>query len=109
MTTEQQLIDEGYVEGKKSFEYLSKEIHDNFKWENVHKAMVAINWCWLLGKDKFGKGNYGVPSIETIKNHAYSLLKEAYESGNQISTGGFSAGWDGGELFLSFTLEEHSA
>ena len=105
----QQMIDEGYAEGKKSFEYLSKEIHEQFNWERLHKAMMAVNWCWSLGTDKFGKDNMGVPSIETIKNHAYALLKEAYdlEKGG-ISTGGFSAGWDSGELYLVFTFEEAS-
>lgn len=106
----QQMIDEGYAEGKKSFEYLSKEIHEQFNWERLHKAMTAVNWCWSLGTDSFGKDNMGVPSIETIKNHAYALLKEAYglEKG-QISTGGFTAGWDSGELYLVFTFEEASA
>lgn len=105
----QQMIDEGYVEGKKSFEYLSKEIHEQFNWESLHKAMTAVNWCWSLGTDSFGKDNMGVPSLETIKNHAYALLKLAYDEEKSISTGGFSAGWDSGELYLVFTFEEASA
>ena len=106
----QQMIDEGYAEGKKSFEYLSKEIHEQFNWERLHKAMTAVNWCWSLGTDKLGKDNIGVPSIETIKNHAYALLKEVYDLGKgSISTGGFSAGWDSSELYLVFTFEEASA
>jgi hypothetical protein len=109
MKTNQQLIDEGYADGKKSFEYLSKEIHDNFNWENVHKAMTAVNWVWSFGKDKLGQEQKGVPSLETIKNFAFCLLKEVYENGSQVSTGGFSAGWDNEELFLVFTLEEYSA
>lgn len=107
--TEQQLIDEGYAEGKKSFEYYVKEFGENFKWENVHKVMTALNWCWYFGKDAFGQDNYGVPKLETIKNHAYARLKEAYETGNQSSTGGFTAGWEGGEMFLVFTVEEWTA
>lgn len=107
--TEQQLIDEGYKDGKKSFEFLTKQIHENFRWDNVHKAMMAVNWCWSLGRDSFGKDNYGVPNIETIKNHAFALLKTAYDDEKQISSGGFSAGWDSGELYLTFTLEEWSA
>jgi hypothetical protein len=72
--------------------------------------MMAVGWCWSLGTDKFGKDNMGMPSLETIKNHAYAMLKEAYDLGKgQISTGGFTAGWDSGELFLVFTLEEASA
>jgi hypothetical protein len=108
-SADQQMINEGYAEGKKSFEYLSKEIHEQFNWERLHKAMTSVNWCWALGTDSFGKCNMGVPSIETIKNQAYALLKQAYDEEKQISTGGFSAGWDSGELFLVFTLGEASA
>ena len=103
---EQELIDAGLKEGKISFELLAKEIHDSFNWENVHKAMMALNWCWSLGKDEDGTRFMGVPDIDTIKRKAYQKLKEVYETGNQISSGGFSAGWDGEELFLVFTLEE---
>jgi hypothetical protein len=109
LTDEQKMIDEGYIDGKKSFDYLSKEINKSFNWEKVHKAMIAVNWNWCLGKDSFGQDNMGVPSLVTIKNHAYALLKDAYEKGNTISTGGFSAGWDCGELYLVFTLEEATA
>ena len=107
--TEQKLIDEGYVEGKKSFEFLSKEIHDNFNWENVYKAMRALEWEWSFGKDKEGNDMMGIPSMQTIKNTAFELLKEAYDKENQFGTGGFTAGWDSGELYLVFTLEETSA
>jgi hypothetical protein len=107
--SEQELIDAGLQEGKKSFKLLAQEINESFNWENVHKAMMAVGWCWSLGTDKFGKDNMGVPSLETIKNHAYAMLKEAYDLGKgQISTGGFTAGWDSEELFLVFTLEETS-
>ena len=108
MTKEQQQIDEGYIDGKKSFEFYSKNIHEHFKWENVYKAMVALNWCWRLGTDEFNNDNMGVPNVATIKNHAYRLLKEAYDEEKQISTGGFTAGWDSGELYLVFILEEWS-
>lgn len=106
--SEQELIDAGLKEGKKSFKLLAQEIHDSFNWENVHKAMMATNWCWSLGKDEDGAHLMGVPDIDTIKRKAYQKLKEAYETGNQISSGGLSAGWDGEELFLVFTFEETS-
>lgn len=107
-TEQQQLIDKGYIEGKKSFEYLCKEIHDNFNWNKVHRAMVATRWEWYLGKCEMGN-NYGIPNIATIKNTAYRLLKMAYEEEKTISGGGFCAGWENGELYLAFTLEEYSA
>ncbi len=105
---DQQMIDEGYAEGKKSFKYYSDELNENFNWNKVHKAMIAVEWHWYFGKDKFNADNMGIPSLETIKNHAYALLKEAYDDMLTHSTGGFTAGWERGELFLSFTLEDFS-
>jgi len=106
--TEQQLIDEGYKDGKKSFDFYVKEFGEHFKFDKVHKAMTALNWCWSFGKDELGQERKGVPDITTLKNRAYSLLKEAYDENKQISTAGFTAGWDSGELYLVFNLEEWS-
>ncbi len=94
---------------KPSFELFAKEIEKTFNWSNVHKTMILLEWYWSFGIDKNGVENKGMPSLETIKNHAYILLKKAYSDEITISTGGFTAGWDNGELFLSFTLEECSA
>lgn len=105
MEKKQQYIDEGFLEGKKSFKYLSKQVYENFDWNKVHKAMIAVEWYWDLGKDKYGKPKKGIPSIETIQNAAYDLLKRAYEGECQVSSGGFTAVWENGELYLSFTLE----
>ncbi len=105
--TDQQLIDEGYKAGKKSFDYYVKEFGENFNFENVHNAMTALNWCWYFGKDKFGKDLRGVPDLATIKNFAYELLKTSYDTNDNCSTGGFTAGWENGEMFLCFTLEEY--
>lgn len=104
---EKKLIDDGYVEGKKSFEYFTKEIGENFNWEKVHKAMKALDWVWYFGKDKLGKDQMGIPDIPTLKNSAYLLLKESYEDGLTHGLGGFSAGWEDGEMFLAFTLEDY--
>lgn len=107
--TDQELIDQGYTEGKKSFEYLAAAIHEGFNFTNVHKAMTAVGWVWSFGKDENGIENLGVPSLETIKNHAWVILKKAYDEERHFSTGGFSAGWESGELYLVFTLEEFTA
>jgi hypothetical protein len=85
----------------KTFEAHSKEIFENFDWERVHKAMIATNWVWSFGKD-----NYGIPDVNTIKKHAYTYLKEAFEKQSQVSTGGFTAKYEDGNLSLAFTLEE---
>lgn len=106
---QQELIDRGYVDGKKSFKFLAEEIHENFDFKKVYDVMKAIDWHWYFGKDKYDKDLMGIPSIDTIKNTAYDLLKQSYDEEKQISTGGFSAWWDNGELGLSFTLEEASA
>ena len=107
--TDRQLIDEGYIDGKKSFEWHLERIIEGFNFENVHKAMIATEWYWKLGEDKRGNERMGIPSLYTIQNKAYDLLEQAYESGNSIPYGGFMAGWDSGEMFLIFTIEETSA
>lgn len=103
--TEQDLIDAGYIEGKISFEQAKNNIHDFFDFEKVHKAMIATEWNWHLGIDSMGQENLGIPNLNTIKNHAYALLKNAYDKGGIHSTGGFTAGWDDGSMYLEFTLE----
>ena len=97
-----------FKEEKKPFEYYVKEFNEGFKWEKVHKAMLALNWCWFFGHDEFGNDNMGVPNINTLKNHAYKYLKDAYDTGKQTGSGGFNAGWEGEEMFLTFSLEEWS-
>lgn len=104
----QELVDKGYADGKRSFDVCVKEIFESFNFQNVHKSMIATDWTWVLGKDENGNDNKGVPSVETIMNHAFNLLKQAYDEEKQISTGGFSCGIDSGELFLVFSLEENS-
>jgi hypothetical protein len=107
---EQQLIDEGYTPGKKSFESIAKEINETFDWETVHKTMMALNWCWSMGMDESGKDRMGIPDVTTIKNSAWHLLKKVYDAGKgSTSTCGFSAGWDGDYLYLVFTIEETAA
>ncbi|MGA9651945.1 hypothetical protein [Pedobacter sp.] len=105
---DQYSIDNGYAPGKKSFEYLAKSIGESFDFKLVHKAMLAVEWKWSFGTDKYGIENYGIPTLDTIKQHAARLLKEAYDKDCSISTGGFSAGWDSGELYLLFQLESAS-
>lgn len=66
-------------------------ILDNFEFEKVHKAMVALDWGWgSLG------GERRVPEVSELKIEARKLLTEVIdrhiETGNKwvgISTGGF--------------------
>ena len=106
MQTIQEMIDEGYFDGKKSFTHLAKEIHDSFNWNNVYVAMRALDWQWSLGIDASDKKTMGIPSIDTLKNEAFRLLKQAYDDGHQHSAGGLTAGWENNELYLSFILED---
>ena len=91
-------------EGKEPFQYYIDDIQETFDFTKIHKCMIATDWNWYFGKDKFGFDIMGVPSLETIKNEAYRLLKEAYDSECQISSGGFTAFWEDDVLQLIFTI-----
>jgi hypothetical protein len=100
--TEQQLINEGYVDGKKSFDYLFEKIHKYFDWQKVYTVMKALDWCWYMKED-----TYAIPNINAIQKSARELLFRVYEKGSgSISTGGFTAGYEDGELWLVFQIEE---
>lgn len=76
------------------------DILKNFDFERVHKAMIALEWDWYL------VGGFGIPSVGTLKEEARRLLSEAWMKKNIISSGGFSAEYDDGDLVLRFILEE---
>ena len=91
------------------FIVLSKGLLENFNFDRVHKAMTATGWTWSFGADEKGNERYGIPDIGTLKRKAYNLLHEVYVKGTgSISTSGFTAGWDGDELYIVFTLCEWS-
>ena len=77
------------------------DILNNFDFEMVHKAMIALEWNWYLGV--WGEG---IPSVGTLKEEARRLLSDAWTKKNIISSGGFSAEYDDGDLVLRFILEE---
>ena len=77
------------------------EILDNFDFEMVHKAMIALEWNWYMGI--MGEG---IPSVGALKKTAGELLSDAWMKKTTISSGGFSAGYDDGDLVLRFILEE---
>jgi len=77
-------------------------VMNDFDFERVHKAMVALDWEW---KSELKK----VPSIEELKSTAIYLLCSALRHKNKIRTGGFSASFEDGELYLDFTIERASS
>ena len=66
------------------------EITENFKWERVHKTMVALDWTWHDSED-------GTPTMGRLITCAQRLLNDVYdlalvEKDNCIvATGGFRA------------------
>lgn len=105
----QQNIDEGFVEGKKSFEYIWQELGKSFDWARVHKMMLAVEWYWSFGNDQNGVDQMGIPCIKTIQSCVYSLLKRAYDEDlASCSSGGFMVGWDGDEMYITFIAEQDS-
>lgn len=88
------------------FEKMAKDIFHQFDWEKVHRVMKLTDWNWAMGVDEDGMTQMGIPSIETIQNQAYRMLKRSYECKGHSCTGGLSAGWESGHMYLIFTLEE---
>lgn len=87
---------------KQTFDFYWDQIEVNFNWTKVFKAMKSLDWSWYMSDE-----NYGIPTLETIKKHARKLLYEVWERGaGMSSTGGLIAGWDHGEMYLVFQLEE---
>lgn len=76
-----------------------EEIIEQFDFEKVRKAMVALNWCWY--------GDTNPPSIGELVLSAQKLLNEVLEEDLcALSTGGFLAENRNGLLSLLFVLEE---
>lgn len=83
------------------------DIIDNFDWEKVHRAMLAVNWRWATG---------GVPSVELLRDQARSLLRDVIlthqadrcDGDYIVSTGGLVATYNGKQLKLEFILETYT-
>ena len=83
-----------------------EQIMDNFDFEKVHKAMVALEWEWYFGLD-----GSRIPSVGALKKRAGELLSNVDDlicEGDTItsSSGGFEAKYVDGCLSLSFIVEE---
>lgn len=81
-----------------------KFIIDNFDFAKVEQIMIFLNWNW------FTSLGYKIPSIDELKNEAFSLLINAYNSDvTTISTGGFKVTKNNDYLDLEFVLEDTSS
>lgn len=74
-------------------------IMDNFDFNRVQRAMVALDWKWVDGDGH----KYAIPSIERLKSRAYELLIDVIDS-QMISCGGFVARNTDGHLSLEFVV-----
>lgn len=91
------------MKNKRPLKEITDKVFDNFEWEKVLKTMIATNWIWCSGEFE------GIPNLKTIQNTVYRLITEAYElEQGTVGTGGFSVGWDGDEIYVSFTLTDYS-
>ena len=63
-------------------------IMDGFKWEDVHRTMVALNWTWHSDR---------IPTLDEMKSTADNLLSTIHAHMDQhpednwysVATGGF--------------------
>lgn len=75
------------------------EILDNFDFEHVHRAMLALNWTWY--------STIAVPSIADLRKKARELLKQLIAKDlSEIGTGGLRAEKRGDFLRLSFVVAD---
>ena len=82
-------------------------ILDNFDFESVRKAMVALNWTWVTSSQ-----DDHIPSIAEARACARNLLNEVSKSREKetcIGTGGFMASKEYGNLLsLRFSIDDVS-
>jgi len=89
---------------EKTFEQLFLEIENRFDWGKIYLVMKTLDWEWWFVDEK-----YGIPSIGTIKQSAKKLLYDAYQSESSMTaSGGFLCGYENGNLWLSFIIEEYT-
>ena len=83
------------------------EILDEFDFQKLHTAMMAVGWEWY-----FDKENYGVPNVRTLVREAEILLLRVIDKrlnegakNTTVGTGGFNAWVEGDTIGLNFTIE----
>jgi len=92
------------MENEANFDELWKVVEHYFNWENVYNYMKLVDWTWVIDNKK---DLYGIPNIQTIKYFVKERMQDAFINNTKYaSTGGFNYGYENGELWLSFTIEE---
>ena len=89
------------LEGNFNYIQQIKNILEEFDFERVHDAMVALDWRYT---DYLENKSY-IPDIQELKNTAKECLKHAIKC-NFSENGGFLAIHEFGVLNLYFVLEE---
>lgn len=77
-----------------------EQIMSEFDFEKVAKAMASVNWTWWDTAPQ-------TPSVDRLRSTARSLLEGCVrgdEPTHSISTGGFYARKENGELSLDFCM-----
>lgn len=83
---------------------MSQELIDNildeFDFERVHKAMVALNWQW--------HNTDGVPTIGDLRRTARDLLRTVVQDNHvMVGSGGFYAHKENDVLGLRFEVASY--
>ena len=79
---------------------LIDEILDEFNFQDVHRAMKALNWTWYGSDDS--------PSIGDLRRQSRKLLQELLKDNNQcVGTGGLFAYKEEGLVGLRFEVTRY--
>ena len=84
---------------KNKFEDMWHDIKCTFDFDRVYKVMKATDWTWGQGE------RASIPSPKMIEARARDLCMEVFKNKTTIETAGFSANYDGFNLFLCFYIE----
>lgn len=79
-----------------------QKVLNTFNFEKMRKVMEHLEWVWVEGIGR----PFGVPNIDDLRKTAKQLLEESFEERESISSGGFSAEYDGDNFFLSFVVTD---